>query len=172
MSHELEYAAKVRGIRVVSPRTTAKYGLTVTEWLQLLEAQGWACAVCRRGKGVQLVTDHEHVPGWKGMPAEKRKVYVRGILCAHCNYQVVHSRLSAQEAERIFKYLTRYEVRRAKGLGEWNDIVAATAVSSDEQLGFGSPFTDRPRRDDGAGPPGIRVTLYREDPETGELYRD
>lgn len=107
----LQEAAK-RGIKVVLPSTTKKYGLTVNEWLKLLAAQGWCCAVCRRHRGVKFTTDHEHVPGWKKMPPEQRKRYVRGVLCTHCNYRVVHSNLSAKQAQNIADYLTNYERRR------------------------------------------------------------
>ncbi len=108
----LQLAAKQRGVHVVTEKTAAKYGLTLTEWLYLLEAQGWACAVCRRSKGITMNTDHEHVRGWAKMPPEQKRRYVRGVLCTHCNYRVVHSRLTAREAQRIADYLRLYEERR------------------------------------------------------------
>ena len=115
MSDRLEHLtgmARQRGLKVVTAKTTAKYGITLEEWLELLAAQGWACAVCRRHRGVTLTTDHEHVPGWKKMPPEQRRKYVRGILCTHCNYRVVHSNLTAVQAQRIAGYLFAYEGRR------------------------------------------------------------
>jgi hypothetical protein len=110
----LEYLtlqALQRGAHVVTEKTAAKYGVTLEEWLELLAAQGWGCAVCR-ARRKRLTTDHEHVPGWKGMPAEQRKRYVRGVLCVHCNYRVVHSRLTGVEARRIAEYIEAYEGRR------------------------------------------------------------
>jgi transposase-like protein len=104
--------ATQRGLKVVTPKTCAKYGITQEEWLELLAAQGWRCAVCHRHRGVTFTTDHEHVPGWRKMPPEQRRRYVRGVLCTHCNYRVVHSNLSARQAQRIADYLTLYEARR------------------------------------------------------------
>ena len=110
---ELAVAAAQRGIKVPLERTVARYGLTLEEWLALLEAQGWMCPICRRGGNrVKYTTDHQHVPNWKRMEPEQRKRYVRGILCIHCNWKVVHSRLTAAEARRIAEYLTHYEERR------------------------------------------------------------
>jgi hypothetical protein len=52
------------------------YGITPEEWDAMFEAQGKACAACKRpehrGKGWH--TDHCHATG-----------KVRGILCNHCN---------------------------------------------------------------------------------------
>ncbi len=108
----LLHVAKQRGIHVVTEKTVKKYGLTLLEWLYLLEAQGWACAVCRRWRKMTMNTDHEHVRGWAKMPPEQKRRYVRGVLCTHCNYRVVHSRLTAAEAQRIADYLRLYEERR------------------------------------------------------------
>lgn len=104
--------ATQRGIIVPAQRTLDRYGLTQEEWLNLLERQGWCCPICRRHRGVQWVTDHEHVRGWAKMPADQRKRYVRGILCRHCNWKIVHSRLQAEQARRIAVYLEAYEERR------------------------------------------------------------
>lgn len=108
----LGLAAKQRGVHVVTEKTAKKYGLTQLDWLRLLEAQGWACAVCRRSKGVTMNTDHEHVKGWAKLPPEQKRRFVRGVLCTHCNYRVVHSNLTASEAARIATYLRLYEERR------------------------------------------------------------
>jgi hypothetical protein len=105
--------ARRRGIAPPSPTTLRRYGLTTDEWLALLAAQGWRCPVCQKsGASVRWNTDHDHVPGWKRKTAEERKQYVRGVLCAYCNYRRVNSRMSAEEAERIARYLAAYEARR------------------------------------------------------------
>lgn len=101
------------GIVAPQPATLRRYGLTAAEWLALLAAQGWRCPVCRKsGQGVRWNTDHDHVPGWKLMPPEGRKRYVRGVLCAYCNHRRVNSRMPAAEAARIAEYLAAYEARR------------------------------------------------------------
>lgn len=103
--------AKQRGIAVPQPRTCARYGLTVDEWLDMLAGQGWKCPICLKAVK-KFTTDHEHVVAWKKMPPEQRRRYVRGILCIHCNWKIVHSRLTAAQARRIADYLTAYEGRR------------------------------------------------------------
>ena len=104
--------AASHGVKLPQQKTVERYGITVDEWLALLHNQGWCCPVCRKHKGVQWTTDHEHVRGWKAMPPEQRRRYVRGILCRHCNWKVVHSRLTAEQARRIATYLEAYEARR------------------------------------------------------------
>lgn len=100
------------GIRPPTPTTLKRYGLTVEDWLGLLAAQGWKCPICLRRAGLLWNTDHDHVRGWKRMPPEQRRRYVRGVLCAHCNHRRVNSRMSSAEALRIAKYLAAYEARR------------------------------------------------------------
>lgn len=104
--------ARRRGIKPPSPATLRRYGLNAVEWLALLAAQGWRCPVCTKARGVRWNTDHDHVPGWAKLPAAERKRYVRGVLCAYCNYRRVNSRMSAAEAARIASYLAAYEARR------------------------------------------------------------
>ena len=108
----LAEVAAGHGIRPPSPATLRRYGLTADEWLGLLRAQGWRCAICLKRHGVRWNTDHDHVPGWKQMAAPHRKRYVRGVLCAYCNHRRVNSRMPAVEARRIARYLEDYEARR------------------------------------------------------------
>lgn len=105
--------AKRHGVTPPSPSTLRRYGLDVEEWLLLLAGHGWRCPICQKpARKVKLNTDHDHVPRWKHMVPEQRKRYVRGVLCAYCNYRRVNSRMSAAEAARIADYLAAYEERR------------------------------------------------------------
>lgn len=114
-----ELEAALRGINAPAPATLRCYGLTAPDWLGLLAAQGWRCPVCLKdGPHVRWNTDHEHVPGWKGMPSEERRRHVRGVLCAYCNHRRVNSRMPADEALRIAGYLAAYEARRDETHGE------------------------------------------------------
>lgn len=109
----LEREAERRRIKPPTLATLKRYGLTAVEWLELLAAQGWRCPICRKsGATVKWNTDHDHVPRWKSMPPEERRRYVRGVLCAWCNYRRVNSRMTAAEAQRIADYLAAYEARR------------------------------------------------------------
>jgi hypothetical protein len=100
-----------RGVTPPAQRTLDTYGISQDEWIALLKAQDWVCPVCL-GKDKKWNTDHEHVPGWKHMPPEERKKYVRGVLCFYCNHKRVHSRMPSDMAQRITDYIAAYERRR------------------------------------------------------------
>jgi len=108
----------------VSPPTAStlnRYGLSADEWWQLLDSQDGVCPICDRvpnlsaktGK-VRFVIDHEHVRGWKNMPPEKRKLYVRGLTCWFCNHSFLGRGITIDKAERVAEYLSRYAQRRPK----------------------------------------------------------
>ena len=103
--------AEARGVVPPTEKTLEKYGITQEEWLGLLAAQGWICPICMKDKN-RWNTDHEHVAGWAKMPPERRKLYVRGVLCWRCNHRRVNSLMPAYEAVRIAEYLKAYERRR------------------------------------------------------------
>lgn len=73
-----------------------KYKLTLDQYLELVEAQGGACAICRRKPpaGARLCVDHCHTTG-----------AVRALLCIPCNVMVgVYENHHQAAAE----YLARY----------------------------------------------------------------
>lgn len=110
---DLHAEAKRHGVTPPADSTLRKYGLGVLDWLALLAGQGWRCPICQKpARAVRLNTDHDHVPRWKHLKAAERKRYVRGVLCAYCNFRRVNSRMSAAEAGRIAAYLAAYEERR------------------------------------------------------------
>ncbi len=59
------------------------WGINQSQWDQLLQAQGNACAICKRPfdftiskkRGLGIFIDHNHVTG-----------HMRGILCNGCNH--------------------------------------------------------------------------------------
>ncbi len=108
---DLHKKATRLGIKPPGVATLRRYGLVADEWLELLANQGWVCPICER-RPKTTNTDHHHVAGWKAMPPEQRKRYVRGVLCAWCNHRVVHSRIDAGTAQRIADYIKNYEARR------------------------------------------------------------
>jgi hypothetical protein len=59
-------------------RTLRAYGITESDWDEMLVRQGGKCAVCRTtkpgGRGESWHIDHDHVTG-----------QVRGLLCQRCN---------------------------------------------------------------------------------------
>jgi len=94
--------------QVPSAATLAKYGLTADEWLAIFERQGGVCAVCRKLPSTgRLNVDHEHVKGWKKLPADERKKYVRGLLCYVCNHRVLTRGVTVERLRGAVEYLSR-----------------------------------------------------------------
>lgn len=96
-----------------SVATLKKYGLSLEEWRGLAASQEHCCFVCRRepSKG-RLCIDHEHVKGWKKMPPEQRKLYVRGLLCWVCNHYYLGRGITIERAQNVVLYLQAYSSRR------------------------------------------------------------
>lgn len=104
-----------------SADTLKKYGLTEPEWLAILERQGGVCAVCKKEpsppkahpeRGGRLCTDHDHVKGFKKMPPELRKLYVRGLLCFFCNHYYAGRGITVFKSKNVTAYLERYEQQK------------------------------------------------------------
>jgi hypothetical protein len=91
------------------PETLAKYGLSSTDWRALLFRFGNCCGICGRlPKSGRLCIDHEHVLGWKGLPPEQRKRYVRGVLCWRCNYYFARKGMTVERAKNLVDYLEEF----------------------------------------------------------------
>lgn len=90
------------------PATLKKYGLSIEDWRVLLAQQGGACFVCEnvppRGR---LCIDHRHVKGWKKMSPDRRRQYVRGLLCWVCNHYYLGRGITVAKARRVVEYLSR-----------------------------------------------------------------
>lgn len=95
-----------------------KYGMTCTQYNQLLEKQDYSCAVCKKHSDDEtksLHVDHDHVTG-----------EIRGLLCNFCNRQVIGRLRNADIFENAAKYLRqgtgwfvpkqKRPVKRKKGL--------------------------------------------------------
>lgn len=100
-------------LKTPSPQTLKKYGLDEAEWRRMAEAQKSACFVCEQvpTKG-RLCIDHFHVKGWKHMPPEQRRLWVRGLLCFRCNTSFVGRGVTIQRSEKVVEYLKAFEARR------------------------------------------------------------
>jgi len=95
-------------------QTLQRYGLSAAEFDAMLEAQSGLCAICERVPSTgRWVIDHEHVKGWKGWKPERRKQYVRGVLCWWCNHAYLARGMTAKKARRIAAYLEAYDSRAA-----------------------------------------------------------
>lgn len=99
------------------------YGITLSEWEQRLKKQHGVCSICkdRPGKGV-LCVDHLHIKGFKGMPPEKKRKYVRGLLCFMCNTalkgfeKTTDAKRNRQMLEGTYAYFKEFSLK-----GELNE---------------------------------------------------
>jgi hypothetical protein len=91
-------------------QTLRRYGLSLEEWRVIANKQGHVCKICGKYplKG-RLAIDHEHVKGWKRMPPEQRKLYVRGLLDWFCNSKVLTKGVDIPKLEGALRYLKEYE---------------------------------------------------------------
>jgi hypothetical protein len=95
-------------------KTLAQYGLLPVDFEFMLKEQGWACGCCGKTPASgRLFVDHEHVRGWKRMPPEERRKYVRGLACYTCNRFVLNHRINIKLLAGAIAYLTQYEQRRS-----------------------------------------------------------
>jgi hypothetical protein len=100
-------------IQYPSTVTLKKYGLTLEEWLELYTREHGECHLCHRvfEPGKRINVDHVHVRGWKDMPPEKRKTFIRGLLCYRCNRFVTMRGVTTELLIQGYHYLRNFEVR-------------------------------------------------------------
>lgn len=107
-------------VRLPSKPTLQRYGITLDEWLGYLgvteqTVESALCAVCgRQPPSGRFVTDHEHVRGWKNMPPDERKRFVRGVVCTTCNHFILTRYGTPRKHRGAADYLEAYE-RRKRG---------------------------------------------------------
>lgn len=87
--------------------------MSLIEWIDLLNKQGCVCVICNKVPSTgRFVTDHEHVKGWKNLPPNERKKYVRGILCWYCNNKTLTKGITVEKLKNAIDYLNGYRSRR------------------------------------------------------------
>ena len=92
---------EIRARCSVSARKTQlkKYGLTQSQYNDLLARQGGHCAICVVAEcptGRSFAVDHDHSTG-----------KVRGLLCSNCNQAIGKLKDSPIMAEKLIDYLNR-----------------------------------------------------------------
>lgn len=88
------------------------YGITRAEYEALFEEQLFACAICRRARGVSrnLCVDHDHALEGDGVRGS-----VRGLLCSTCNKMLGHCRDDPEMLLRGVDYLLNPPARKVLG---------------------------------------------------------
>lgn len=95
---------------VPKPATLKRYGLTLEEWEAILERQGGLCAICETlPKSGRLHIEHQHVKGWKKMPPNERKKWVRGLACFRCNTEYLGRSITVARARNVVSYLEAFD---------------------------------------------------------------
>ena len=103
-------------VRVPSAQTLRRYGLTETDWRRHLRRQGGVCGVCGKvPPSGTLHIEHEHVRGFKDMPPEQKRRYVRGLACWWCNANLLRRGTTPAKLRAAADYLEAYEERKADG---------------------------------------------------------
>jgi len=85
--------------------------MNLKDWENLYESQGGKCVICDRNfdEKIRPCIDHLHVKGYKKLSFEKRKKWVRGLLCLYCNRRLVPKGMTANRAYNIYKYLKEFD---------------------------------------------------------------
>ncbi|MDE2096323.1 MAG: endonuclease VII domain-containing protein [Patescibacteria group bacterium] len=87
----------------------ASFGIGISEYTKMLEAQNGVCAICgrpearlRNGRPQSLCVDHCHTTG-----------RLRGLLCSACNRSIGLMKDNAQRLRAAAEYLERHQSARS-----------------------------------------------------------
>lgn len=92
------------------------YGITLEEYKIKLKEQGNICCVCKKQQP-RLCVDHIHVKGFKNMPSEEKRKYIRGICCFMCNTgfksfeKTVDGKRNREQLEGTYKYFKKFKLK-------------------------------------------------------------
>jgi hypothetical protein len=120
MERQRQRAAAARPSRVVTPEAKARWrrahkfvrlGITEAEFDRRLEAQGYACGMCRKpfGDGERISIDHDHAccPVPPGVVARSCGKCVRGLLCFRCNTALGYIEMYGDLARAYIRQVSR-----------------------------------------------------------------
>jgi hypothetical protein len=81
-----------------------KYGITLEEYKQKIQEQGYKCYICKAdkpgGNGTYFYVDHNHATG-----------QVRDLLCHNCNYVIGYAKENKDILLSVIEYLSKWEVQ-------------------------------------------------------------
>jgi hypothetical protein len=89
-------------------RVLKKYGMTISDFIELETAQGGVCKICKQPEkdGKRLAVDHDH-SCCSGVNSCGR--CIRGLLCSHCNRTLGMAKDSPQILRIMAEYLESYK---------------------------------------------------------------
>jgi Autographiviridae endonuclease VII len=116
------WAARNRDKRLRKLRETHlrnKFGLTVEEYDEILEAQDGVCALCDSlpTPGISLHVDHDHGTG-----------EIRGLLCVRCNNALGLFREDPDLLKRAVRYVTADAKHRSQRM-KWERLARERALA-------------------------------------------
>lgn len=115
---KIKMSKEDKKLKEKAKRLYKTYGITLEEYDELLRQQNNVCAVCldRPGSG-RLCVDHLHQKGFRTMPPEEKKKYVRGLCCFLCNVsfkgfeKTKDGSKNRQRLEGTYKYFKKYSLK-------------------------------------------------------------
>jgi hypothetical protein len=102
-------------MKLPSPVTLKKYGLSEEDYIDLYNKHDGACHVCLvkpKNSTRALAIEHEHVLGFKKMLPEEKKNHVRGLADWICNYRILTRGVTLKRLRNAVRYLEEYEERK------------------------------------------------------------
>jgi hypothetical protein len=99
-------------MKLPSPVTLKKYGLSEEDYIDLYNKHDGACHVCLvkpKNSTRALAIEHEHVLGFKKMLPEEKKNHVRGLADWICNYRILTRGVTLERLKNAVRYLEEYE---------------------------------------------------------------
>lgn len=100
------------------------YGITLTEYEQILVSQDGKCWICKRPAGdSNLHVDHRHVKKDKKQNPRDTRARVRGLLCWRCNTSLAKFKDNPELMRRAAEYVETCPAQRV--LGKDQDEVQA-----------------------------------------------
>lgn len=93
---------------IPSKATLRKYGLSAEEWQAMWNKQNGVCPICLKPMS-RAVVDHKHIKGWKKLPANGRRKFVRSLLCWICNTRILTRGVTPEKLDRAAQYLRDWE---------------------------------------------------------------
>jgi len=105
-------------MRTPSKATLKKYGIDEYLWTLMYTAQDGKCAICGKPfedteKDRISFVDHEHVKNYKNLKPERKRQYLRGLLCFQCNRLILQKSATLDKLRAAVKYLEKYEKSKA-----------------------------------------------------------